>query len=381
MNGQICTLCGNNAVDGGSLCKECEVRQAGAKGAELGSSTALPPIQSSEAIDRRAEMLKQTRGVISGWVAPFNSMFLFGGTLVAVFDFLSPRVALLPIAAVIAVLGLVATIVMRRFVAPDLPEGSKFRRLLAPNSGLHRSPILVGSCVLSALMVTGAAWSSAKSADGGVIASKFSAARNAQIQLGMIEGSLSRLEGHAKETNQKLDAVQVALSPLSNFDPWASIVTMNIAAIKAVVSKTPPRSIKNEMGVNALMIPIASNLAAVPEGVSILAGAKVNIDEPGQLWGFPMGAITPRIASLTKKYERGQLLKGTGITQLEATPLAVAVWVQNKEAIDALIKAGASLDAPISAFKDPLAPFEGKSVISTVRKEMVIAGLNEYLNK
>ncbi len=37
-------------------------------------------------------------------------------------------------------------------------------------------------------MVTGAAWSSATSASGGVIASKFDAARNAQMQLGVLHG-------------------------------------------------------------------------------------------------------------------------------------------------------------------------------------------------
>lgn len=93
-------------------------------------------------------------------------------------------------------------------------------------------------------MVSGAAWSNAKSADGGVIASKFSVARNAQIQLGVIEESLLRLEGHASEANKKLEAVQVSLSAFSSPDTFVSIYTMNIGAIKLIASDTPPRTIK-----------------------------------------------------------------------------------------------------------------------------------------
>ena len=110
-----------------------------------------------------------------------------GGTLIAVFDFLSPRIALLPIAASVAVVGLLATIALRKFVAPSLPAASKFRMALAPEARLHRSRLVIGTGMLSALMVTGAAWSNANEASGGIIASKSDAAKNAQIQLGIFQ--------------------------------------------------------------------------------------------------------------------------------------------------------------------------------------------------
>ena len=382
MNNSFCTNCGNKSPTYGALCDQCLAPTGDAQQRFDGGISRKPLAEVPSEVSKNDEVIKQTRSVITGWIQPFNAIMLFGGTLVAILDFLSPRVALLPIAATVAVTGLVAAIVMRKFVAPSLPERSQIKRLLSPDTGLHRSPFLIGAGVLSALMVSGAAWSSAKSADGGVLASKFSVARDAQIQFGVIEGSLFRLEGHASETNKKLDAVQAALSPFSSPDAFVSIHTMNIGAIKLIASDTPPRTIKQQgTNVHPLFSPIASRSPKLPEGVALLSSAGISIDEPGQLFGFPSEAVSPRMVALTKSYERGQLLKGTGITYLEVTPLAVAVWMQNKEAINALIKAGASLDAPISAYKDSLAPQEGKTTISTVRKEMTLAGYNEFLSK
>lgn len=110
-----------------------------------------------------------------------------GTPLAAVFDFLSPRVALFPIAATVAVVGLLAAVALRKFVAPSLPATSKFRMALAPEAGLHRSRMVIGTGMLSALMVTGAAWSNANAPEGGVIASKFDAAKSAQMQLGILQ--------------------------------------------------------------------------------------------------------------------------------------------------------------------------------------------------
>ena len=377
---QFCTSCGYGAPAGSRFCENCGDDLDGFKRACGIASVEMSPEVVSGAVNKKVEVLKQARGVITSWVQPFNATLIFGTTLVAVFDFLSPRVALLPIAATIAVTGLIAATVLRRFVAPSLPDGSLLKRVLAPDARLHRSPVLVGAGVLSALMVTGAAWSSATSAGGGVIASKFDAARDAQIGLGVIQGSLSRLEQHAAATNQKLDAVQSTLSPFSNPDPFVSVLTMNIAAIKVITSHSSPPSIKGPEGVSPLFSPIANNAPTFSEGIALLASAKVNVDEPGRFWGFPSHAVSHRMASLTQRYERGQG-KGSGITHLEATPLAVAVWVQNKAAIRALIEAGASLDAPISVYKDQFAPLEGKLILSTVRKEIVIAGYDEFLKK
>ena len=119
---------------------------------------------------------------------PFNASLLFAGTLAGLFDFLSPRLALLPVAAAVAVAGLLATLLLRRYVAPSLPDDNRLRVLLAPGARLHRSPLMIATAVLSAVMVSGAAWSSALASGGGILGSKFDAARNAQQQLGVLQG-------------------------------------------------------------------------------------------------------------------------------------------------------------------------------------------------
>ena len=179
MGHQFCTSCGHGAAADCSFCENC--------GVVFLTPESVTKLESSEPGQETVLPLHRTRGLVSTWIMPFNAALIFGITLAGVFDFLSPRIALLPIAASVAVTGLIVVICLRKFVAPGLPEASKLKRALAPAAGLHRSPLMIVTGVLSALMVTGAAWSSAASASGGVIASKFDGARNAQMQLGVLQ--------------------------------------------------------------------------------------------------------------------------------------------------------------------------------------------------
>lgn len=188
MTHQFCTSCGHSVVLDARFCEECG---AVFETVELPSLQRLPdtkPTGATSGAITRSEVVKHARSVVSTWVIPFNATLVFGTTMAAVFDFLSPRVALLPIAATVAVAGLLTALALRKFVAPSLPPSSAFRRLLAPETELHKSPMLIATGLLSALMVSGAAWSSAASASGGVIASKFDMARNVQMQLGVMQG-------------------------------------------------------------------------------------------------------------------------------------------------------------------------------------------------
>ncbi len=179
----FCTSCGHGAAVDARFCEDC-----GSVFESVSSATLERKLQTLS-LDpaKRAEALSKARSMVSTWVMPFNATLVFGTTLIGIFDFLSPRIALLPIAATVAVVGLLTALSLRKFVAPSLPIGSAFRRALAPEMGLLRSPILVSTGLLSALMVCGAAWSSAESSSGGVIAGKFDAARNAQMQLGVMQ--------------------------------------------------------------------------------------------------------------------------------------------------------------------------------------------------
>ncbi len=182
MNTQFCTDCGHSVAVDAKFCENCGAVFGNTTLTDLGERLDDSPVRPLP------EGIKHVRVAISAWVVPFNATLVFGSTLIAVFDFLSPRVALLPIAATVAVVGLLAAIALRKFVAPSLPPDSTFRRALAPESRVHKSPVLIATGLLSALMVSGAAWSSAESTRGGIIASKFDAARNAQMQLGVMQG-------------------------------------------------------------------------------------------------------------------------------------------------------------------------------------------------
>ena len=187
MSNQFCTSCGHSVALDAKFCDNCGAVFGAPKLPEFQRKVEIDPPTTASTTGTHQTVVKHARLAISAWVIPFNATLIFGSTLVAAFDFLSPRVALLPIAATVAVVGLLAALALRKYVAPSLPEGSTFRRALAPEMGLHKSPVLIVTAMLSALMVSGAAWSSAASASGGVIASKFDAARNAQMQFGVLQ--------------------------------------------------------------------------------------------------------------------------------------------------------------------------------------------------
>ena len=180
MSSLFCTTC-SQAIDAKALfCEHC--------GADLSTKAELA-LPTNPADFKKFELsLEKARYVLSNWVMPFNATLIFGTTLAGIFDFMSPRVALLPVAATLAVVGLITALLLRKFVAPSLQLSSTLRRALAPDVSLHKSPLLISAGTLSALLVSGAAWSNEWSAAGGVIASKFDAARNAQLQLGVMQG-------------------------------------------------------------------------------------------------------------------------------------------------------------------------------------------------
>lgn len=180
MSTLFCTTCGQGIDANALFCEHC--------GADLSAKTEPVPPASSADVKKFKLPLEKARFVLSNWVMPFNATLIFGTTLAGVFDFLSPRITLLPVAATLAVAGLITALLARKFVAPSLPTTSALRRALAPDVSLHRSPLLISAGTLSALLVSGAAWSNASSAAGGVIAGKFDAARNAQMQLGVMQG-------------------------------------------------------------------------------------------------------------------------------------------------------------------------------------------------
>jgi hypothetical protein len=185
MGNHFCTSCGHSAALDAKFCDNCGAVFQNAGSPESAmlpgiSATGTTPItQPTPAGNHTSTWGK--------WLDVGSKSAGLGAPFVAIFDFLSPRVALLPIAATLAIAGLLVTLALRKFVAPSLPATSKFRMVVAPEAGLHQSRLMIGTTVLSALMVTGAAWSHANAPAGGVIASKFDAAKNTQMQLGILQ--------------------------------------------------------------------------------------------------------------------------------------------------------------------------------------------------
>ena len=191
MNHQFCTSCGIQTRVDQKHCEECGHRLND----DSASNQSTESTNESTAAARATAALRalflpvnQKHSTLFTWLEIGIKTLAVGLPLAALFDFLSPRVSLLPIAATIAVVGLLTTIALRKFVAPSLPPTSKLRRALAPEAGLHKSRLLIGTGLLSALMVTGAAWSTTNAPEGGIIASKFDSARVAQMQVGILKG-------------------------------------------------------------------------------------------------------------------------------------------------------------------------------------------------
>lgn len=171
---KLCTGCGHSTSVDAIFCEDCGV---------IFSNETKPDVTKTQRVP--SNPLPST---FITWIDVGGKSLALGAPMVAIFDFLSPRVALLQVAAIIAVVGLLSAVALRKFVAPNLPVANKFRATLAPDVQLHKSPFLIATGLLSALMVTGAAWSSSNALEGGVIASSFDAAKNAQMQLGVMQG-------------------------------------------------------------------------------------------------------------------------------------------------------------------------------------------------
>lgn len=194
MNAFFCTQCGQPVAATARFCESCgHLLEPLEPPASPDSSAPQPASHNDLALPQHGGSNKvrlpvaHARQVISNWVMPFNATLVFGASVVGALDFLSPRVALLPIAATVAVAGLFACALLRQFVAPSLPASSKLRAALAPERRVHRSPLMILASVISALMVSGAAWSAAEAGRGGILAAKFDAARHAQMQLGILQ--------------------------------------------------------------------------------------------------------------------------------------------------------------------------------------------------
>lgn len=390
VNSFFCTSCGCRSDAGTAFCENCGERvedvhktdDVVTRGANnTAEFTAAPPA---------VLPLHRTRTAIGTWVAPFNASILFGGTVISIFDFLSPRIVLLPAAAIATVGALLLIILLRKYVAPNLDRGSKVRRVLEPDVVFHKSPLLIAATVMSMLMMTGAAWSGAASATGGVMASSFDMVRGAQMQLGILHGMQKEQRVQtavlvdirdglqvqsaaagvvAKSADKKTSAILDDTGVIRNavtreLTPFEALAAQGYGATKEdlcaalIAGNTKAIDLLLKMGFNdnSLVMVIGSNELHCLESVFLNIEARVKLRTMAAQLPLNVEQLnkyyTPlRVDDKSRMIDSPGLLTELGIntninkdtlffTNMEVTPLLLCVWGNNVEAADLLLKLG-----------------------------------------
>lgn len=99
--------------------------------------------------EEKHKMIEQTRTLISSWIQPFNAVVLFGGTTVAILDFLSPKLALLPIASMVAIVGFMIAAIGRKLLRPLGLRHVWLQEVLAPEQSFVKAPAVIFTGLLS----------------------------------------------------------------------------------------------------------------------------------------------------------------------------------------------------------------------------------------
>ncbi len=147
---------------------------------------------------------------IKGHVVVVNNVVVAAGTLVALLDFLAPRLSFAPV-VVYSITAAIAAAMLLAAVAPGLAD-----RLISAMGGvvgargatpLWRRPAWqVGFAIALGVSILG--WASvAKASQGGLIASQFPAARSIQEQLLGLRRDMADIKQGVDAANGKLDAL------------------------------------------------------------------------------------------------------------------------------------------------------------------------------
>lgn len=390
VNSLFCTSCGCQSDAGTTFCENCGERVEDVH--KAGEVTPHGVTYTAEFTDAAPAVLPlhKTRAAIGTWVAPFNASILFGGTVVSIFDFLSPRIVLLPIAACVTVAALLSIILLRKYVAPNLDCASNVRRALAPDVVFHKSPLLIMAAVMSTLIVTGAAWSGTASATGGVIASNFDMVRGAQMQLGILQGMQKEQRVQtavlvdirdglqvqsaaagvaAKSSDKKTSAILDDTGVIRNavtreLTPFEALAAQGYGATKddlcaaLIAGNVKAIDLLLKMGFNdkSLVMVSGSNEFHCLESVFLNIEERVNFRTMAEQ--LPLNVeqlnkyyISVRVDYKSKIIDSPGLLTKLGINlntnkdtlffrNMEVTPLLLCVWGNNIEAAALLLKLG-----------------------------------------
>ena len=155
-------------------------------------------------------------GFVRNHLATVNGLVLASGTVVALLDFLAPRVSVLPRVIYSITFGLVILMVLAA-VAPAMVGralaaiGLAFTR--SDSTPLWRKPAWQAAVALLALVTAVGYASVAKASQGGLLASAVPAVRSVQEDFLAIRGEVSDIGVGVRAANTKLDALATAVDP------------------------------------------------------------------------------------------------------------------------------------------------------------------------
>ena len=155
-------------------------------------------------------------GFVRNHLATVNGLVLASGTVVALLDFLAPRVSVLPRVIYSITFGLVVLMVLAA-VAPAMVGralaalGLAFTR--SDSTPLWRKPAWQAAVTLLALIIAVGYASVAKASQGGLIASASPAVRSLQEDFLAMRGEVSEIGIGVRTANTKLDALATAVDP------------------------------------------------------------------------------------------------------------------------------------------------------------------------
>lgn len=172
------------------------------------------------------EPLKGLYAFVRNHLAIVNGLVLSSGTLVAVLDFLAPKLSILPRLIYSATAAVVVLMVLAAF-APALVE----RALSALGLAMTRDDLVplwrrpawqVGVVLLAAVTVAGFA-SVAKAGQGGALASRFPELRAWQESLLSLRRDVADIGVGVRQANDKLDRVVASVDPANAADRCADL--------------------------------------------------------------------------------------------------------------------------------------------------------------
>ena len=160
----------------------------------------------SEAKTQHASTTDQMLKFVNGWGGPFTTIASLSSAVVAIADFLSPKLKLLPSLTVIGFLGVVLVLLLRKFLKTR-PAASRVGKWLNPRGPFHRAPAFNAAMFVTLVLCIGMVSSSVNAEKNGFLAANFDPFATFQQQMGIVSG----IDSTVKRVETKVDVVSTKI--------------------------------------------------------------------------------------------------------------------------------------------------------------------------